>query len=175
LPDADAAADPRPDEFSRPNLVSHDLYAGSTLLGEALFFRLNLPERWQLAAGLSRPEVAATHQRKYKTWVANGDAWYVIYDQERRWALELAVRIRSLRRRNTDQPVDILSVGGHPASASRRTIRRGLPWKRHDVTYMTIAFECPITERRVELEFSGWCPNDGFEEMRQVVRYIICH
>lgn len=156
-------------------MVSHDLYAGNTLLGEALFFRLKLPENWELAAGLSRPEVAATHQRKNKIWVANGDAWYVIYDQERSWVMEMAARVRSHGRRKSDQAAEVLAVSGHPANARWKTTRRGLPWKRHDVTQLTITFECPSTERRVELEFSGWCPRRGFEEIREAVRYLICH
>lgn len=140
-----------------------------------MFFRLQLPEQWQLAAGLSRPEVAATHQRKHKTWVANGDAWYVIYDPERNWAMELVARIRGQRKGKSPPEVEVLSVAGHPAIASWKTTRRGLPWKRHDVTYLTISFECPSTDRRVELEFSGWCPRRGFEEMREAARYLICH
>ena len=156
-------------------LISHDLFAGNSLLGEALYLRLNLPEHWQLAAGLSRPEVAATHQRKNKTWVANGDAWYVIYDEQRRWALELAIHVRGMRKRKPDHSAESLAVAGHPANVTWKTTRRGLPWKRHDVTFMKILFECPATDRRLELEFSGWCPRPGFEELREAVAHINCH
>lgn len=175
MPDPEAAADSNPEAFSIADLVSHDLYAGNSLLGEALFFRLNLPKHWELAAGVSRPEVSATHERKHKTWVVHGDAWYVIYDQERGWAMELAARVRGQGRRASHRQAEVLAVSGHAARAHWKTNRRGLPWKRHDVTYMTITFDCPYTERRVELEFSGWCPPRGFEEMREAARYLICH
>ena len=156
-------------------LVRHDLFAGNSLLGEAFYLRLNLPEHWQLAAGVSRPEVAATHQRKNKIWVAHGDAWYVIYDEQRHWAMELAVHVRGMRKRNIKQPSDSIAVAGHTASVAWKTTRRGLPWNRHDVTFMTVGFECPSTDRRLELEFSGWCPRLGFEEMREAARNLNCH
>jgi hypothetical protein len=119
--------------------------------------------------------VAAIHERKYKSWVANGNAWYVVYDQDRGWALELAARIRGMSRRKIDQPADSLIVAGHPAGVTWKTTRRGLPWKRHEVTFMTIELECSITERRLEFEFSGWCPKQGFDEIREAVQFLKCH
>lgn len=157
------------------NLVKHDVYAGNNIFGETLFLRLPLPDTWQLAPGVSRPEVAATHERRSHTWVVSGRAWFVVYQPEYKWALELAMDLRPMSKRAAETGAGETSISGHPARVSWRTRRRGLPWNRHDVTFMTIDFNCPISERRIQLEFSGWCPEGGFQEMLQAMRELSCH
>ncbi len=157
------------------NLVKHDVYAGNNLFGEALFLRLPLPETWQLAPGVSRPEVSATHERRNHTWVVSGRAWFVVHQPEQKWALELAMNLHPLSKRHAQLAAGEASVAGHPASVSWHTRRRGLPWNRHDVTFMTLDFNCPLSERRIQLEFSGWCPQLGFQEMLQAMRQLSCH
>lgn len=161
-------------EPARENLTRHDIFASNLILGESLFLSLHLPPGWELAPGVSRPEVVAAHERRNKRWVANGDAWYVVHDHERGWALELAIRIRTPIRSN-GIPESAVSAGGHPASVNWKERRRGLPWRRHTVTFMTLAYGCPHTERRIELEFSGWCPYEGFREILSALEYVRCH
>ena len=156
-------------------LVPHDILAGNILLGSAFFLQLNLPPAWQLAPGVSHPEVVAVHERRNKKWVVTGDGWYVVYHAEHGWALEFHIHARPPRPRQPNGAAQTVTVNGHPATVTWKTRRRGLPWKRHDVTFMTVAFHCPYSERDLELEFSGWCPQQGFDEVLHALRALRCH
>ncbi len=156
------------------DLETHDIYAGNVILGQALICGLRLPAHWQLAKGVSHPEVTATHERRNRKWIVTGDAWYVVFDGDRRWALELAIRVRPVSQRQLPAG-KVSSVSGHPAAVVWKTRRRGLPWRRHDVTFMTVHFTCPPSERRLSLEFSGWCPPEGFQEVLAAVQQLKCH
>ncbi len=155
-------------------LTPYDIQFRNLIFGRGALFRLYLPEDWALDRGLAPPEVTAAHERGGTRWVAAGQAWYVVYHPVRRWALELAVRVRPAPPRHapSGQP---LEVNGHIAQVRFHQKRRGLPWRRHTVTFMTIAWVCPQTERYLELEFSGWCPEEGFAAMREAVRHLGCH
>lgn len=156
-------------------LVSHEIFADNLLLGKSLFFSLGLPPGWHLAPGVGRPEIVAIHERAKKRWVVTGDAWYVIYHDEKRWALELALKIRPIPDNQQDQSGESISVNRHPGRLTWKHKNRGLPWKRHTVTFMNMVFDCLKTERRIQLEFSGWCPAEGFEEIQQAVQQLGCH
>lgn len=117
----------------------------------------------------------ATHQRRSRKWVVTGDAWYVIFDGDRRWALELAIHVRPTKDRAQGITGATTSVSGHTAALRWKTRRRGLPWRRHDVRFMTLEFDCPLTERRLSLEFSGWCPEAGFQEVLSAMQKLRCH
>ncbi|UCH61419.1 MAG: hypothetical protein JSV61_08025 [Anaerolineales bacterium] len=134
-----------------------------------------MPPNWQLAPGVSRPDISASHLRRDKNWVANGSGWYVIYDGDRRWALELAIHIRLFSNNPIPHTSDTHWVNGHTANLAWKTKRRGLPWKRHDVTFMILDFVCQYSERRIQLEFSGWCPQEGFAEILESMRHLRCH
>lgn len=157
------------------NLARHDIYADNSLLGEALLFSLSLPQVWKLAPGVSRPEVSATHERVGKSWVVTGSGWYVVYQEEKRWVMELAAHIRPLKKNSSPLSGETIWVASHPGQVKWCTKRRGLPWRRHDVTFMTVTFDCPTSERHLELEFSGWCPQDGFFEMLTALQHLRCH
>lgn len=150
-------------------------------MGRSLLFDLNLPPHWHLAPGVSRPEVNAIFRRNdEEKFVVSGNAWYVVYDGNRGWALEFAAQIRPLANNKVNAPMDtpkgeVISVANHPAEISWKVRRRGLPWQRHDVKYMTVSFKCHHTERRLCLEFSGWCPQEGFEEILKSLRFLKCH
>jgi hypothetical protein len=115
------------------------------------------------------------HERQHKNWVATGAAWYVVYHSEKGWAMELATRIRPLGKTPQEVNGEPLSVAGHPAQVSWKTKRRGLPWNRHDVEFMTVDFDCPLSERHLQLEFSGWCPPEGFREILRALSRLRCH
>ena len=117
----------------------------------------------------------ATHERRGRKWVAAGSAWYVVFDGGRNWALELAISTRPARNKVRDNPDETVSIGGHTARLHWKVKRRGLPWQRHTVRYMILDFECPQSEREIKLEFSGWCPNEGFQEVLQSVKQLQCH
>jgi hypothetical protein len=69
----------------------------------------------------------------------------------------------------------LVSIGDHASQVTWKIRRRGLPWQRHTVIYMTVVFDCPLSERRIRLEFSGWCPQQGFDEILAAVRQLRCH
>ncbi len=154
-------------------LEYHRIKIGNPIFGQARLIDIGLPQGWELAPGLSHPEVMATHERRGHLWVVAGQAWYVVYRPQERWALELAIQVRAA-------PSAPLSAGqgsmcAYAAAPVWKTRRRGLPWKRHDVTFATLAYECPHTERRITLEFSGWCPREGFLQMLEAARQWRCH
>ena len=154
--------------------VPHDISLTNLVLGEARLFRLMLPEKWEITRGLAPPDMQARHMRGGAPWVASGRAWYVVYHSEKGWALELEVRVTAHEKKppTGSQPIEI---GLHTGYVAWRKRRRGLPWKRHDVYFMTIGWYCPQTERHIELEFSGWCPQEGFEAIRAGILRTICH
>jgi len=115
------------------------------------------------------------HERENQKWVATGDAWYVVYHNETKWALELAVKIRPLTGSNNKDVGQSIAVNQHPGRISWTHKRRGLPWNRHTVTFMNVSFSCPQTERLIRLEFRGWCPREGFDEILQALEHIGCH
>lgn len=98
-----------------------------------------------------------------------------MHQPQEKWALELALNLRPSGKAAAQAEGGEISIAGHPARLGWRTRRRGLPWNRHDVTFMTIDFTCPLSERRIQLEFSGWCPERGFQEMLQAMRELSCH
>jgi hypothetical protein len=155
----------------------HEIFVDNLILGKSQLFTISLPPGWQLAPGVSRPEVSAIHTRRGKKWVANGDAWYVIFNSENKWALEMAAKIRSPKNPAASVPVagQPSSVGGHLSQVEWQEKRRGLPWNRHDVTFMILDFFCDLTDRRFVLEFSGWCPPEGFQAILQSLKFFRCH
>ena len=107
--------------------------------------------------------------------MATGSAWYVIYDGKRSWALELAISTRPARNKFRETPVETVNIAGHTAQIRRKERQRGLPWRRHTVKFLTVDFECPQSEREIKLELSGWCPEEGFQEVLQSIKQLQCH
>ncbi|MBI4772439.1 MAG: hypothetical protein HY784_18920 [Chloroflexi bacterium] len=158
-----------------PELVDHKIQASNVLLGESRFFTLRLPPEWTLAPGVSHPEITASHERRAVKWVAAGSFWYVLVDQERRRAMEFHGHLRPASGRPLRPGAEGAAVGGHPAEVHWKTRRRGPPWRRHDVTFMTVECECPQSERRLKLELSGWCPEASFREILASLAHLRCH
>jgi hypothetical protein len=155
--------------------VDHVIEAKNLVLGNSRFLTLPLPDGWDLAPGVSRPEVSASHVRRDIRWVVHGDFWYVVFERDLGWAMEVYGRMRPASKRANTQKVETTSIGGHPAMVDWKVRRRGLPWKRHDVTYMTVEFECLPSERDILLEFSGWCPEEGFRQILRALNKLGCH
>lgn len=157
------------------NVEKHVIEAGNPLMGSARFFTLLLPSEWKLAAGVGRPEINARYLDGDMRWVANGSFWYVLHHPGANWAMEFHCHIRPGRSRRNDMGGDQVVVGNHEAVASWKTRRRGLPWQRHDVHFLTVEFTCPQSSRNIRLEFSGWCPKEGFQEILDALRHVQCH
>jgi hypothetical protein len=155
--------------------LEHVLKAANAIMGSATFLTLYLDPDWGLAPGVGHPEVTASHERSEIRWVANGDFWYVLHNRRHGWTMELRGRFRPGGSGSLPREGETSSVGGHIASVRWHTRRRGLPWRRHDVRYMTVEYDCPTSERRILLEFSGWCEETGFRHALEALQAVKCH
>ena len=159
-------------EASGGDLVRHDIAVGNILYGSADFISLRLPEAWDLAPGVGRPEIIAVHERNGHKWIVSGRAWYVLYHQEMGWAMELTLH-SSVPRKST-QVGEMIEVHGHPAHIRRWTRRRGV-FRRKTITFVEVSYTCEQSERYIRLELSGRCPPEGFEEILRTVPHWQCH
>lgn len=155
--------------------IEHVLEAANPIMGSARFLTLRLSESWDLGRGVGHPEINASHERGSMRWVASGDFWYVLFDHDRGWAMEFHGTFRPIQNHKAGPTSDVASVAGHPARVEWRHRRRGLPWQRHDVHYMIVEYDCPQSDRSVRLEFSGWCPDEGFREILDSLAKLKCH
>jgi len=158
-----------------PDYVEHRIQAGNPIMGSSQFFTLHLPPAWNLTSGAGHPEIVASHERREIKWVVNGNFYFILFDGQRRWAMEFIGRLRPISDRPLKPAIESASVSGHPAGVRWTTRRRGLPWRRHDITYMMVDYDCPYSERRVSLEFSGVCPEEGFREVLAALKLLRCH
>lgn len=159
---------------SRAELVRHDIIISNILYGGAYFITLRLPETWDIASGVGRPEIVVAHTRHDRKWVASGRAWYVLYHRQLGWAMELRLGSGPLRRRWQPQGEDTIEVHGHTASVRRWQRRRGV-LRPKIITYVEVAYNCEQSDRFVKLELSGRCPPEGFAEMLRLVSEWWCH
>ncbi len=156
------------------DLIRHEIAAGNILMGNSTFLSLALPQTWTISIGAGRPEITASQERNGRRWVATGDAWYILHDAGRRWAVEVRLTAKPAGHSPPAVSVPALTVAGHPAAVTWQRRKRGLI-KRWPVTYVTVEFHCPLTERRLKLEFSGRAPDEAFQEIIEAAQYIRCH
>lgn len=156
------------------DLVHHEIVANNILLGASTFLSLALPQTWDISMGAGRPEITASREHNGQRWVATGDAWYILHDPDRRWAMEIRLTAKLPKRSREAISVSEITVAGHPASIIWNQRKRGLI-KRWSVTYVTVEFYCPRTERELKMEFSGRVPDEAFQEVVEATRYARCH
>ncbi|HEY58465.1 MAG TPA: hypothetical protein G4O04_08020 [Anaerolineae bacterium] len=156
-------------------VILHEIRLRNLVFGSLRLLRLALPAGWELEKGLAPPEVSATHERGGQRWAVTARAWYVVYHPAHRWAAELTIRIAPSPPKRSPNGAQPFQVNGHPATVRVHQKRRGLPLRRHTVTFLTIAWTCPHTDRYIELEYSGWCPEEGFTALRQATTQVACH
>jgi hypothetical protein len=156
------------------DLVHHEIVVNNILLGASTFLSLALPQTWDISMGAGRPEITASHERNGRRWVATGDAWYVLHDSDRHWAMEVRLTAKVPKRSRNAISISEITVAGHPASIIWNRRKRGLI-KRWSVTYVTVEFYCPRTERQLKVEFSGRVPDEAFQEVVEATRYVRCH
>ena len=155
-------------------LVRHDIAVTNILYGGAHFITLRLPETWDIAPGVGRPEIVATHMRHERRWIVSGKAWYVLYHRELGWAMELMLESRPVQRSLSLEGVENLAVHGHVAAVRRWQRKRGVIHPK-TITFVEFTFNCEETERWLRLELSGRCPPEGFQEMLPLVSGWWCH
>lgn len=159
---------------SGAELVRHDVTVSNLLYGGARFITLRMPEEWDIAPGVGRPEIVAAHLRHDRKWVASGKAWYVVYHRQRGWAMELMLSSGPLRKRWQPKDAEWVEVYGHPASVRRWQRRRGV-FRPKLITFIEVSYNCQPSERFMRLELSGRCPPEGFDEMLRLLSGWWCH
>jgi hypothetical protein len=143
-------------------------------MGNSTFLSLALPKPWTISIGAGRPEITASHERNGRRWVATGDAWYILHDGDRRWAVEMRLSAKPVGRSPKPASVQESTIAGHPATVTWQRRKRGFI-KRWLVTYVTVEFHCPLTDRQLRLEFSGRAPDEAFQEIIEATQYVRCH
>ena len=156
------------------DLVHHDIAIANVLVGASTFISLALPKTWDILKGAGHPEVTATHERNGRRWIATGDAWYILHNPDQHWAMELRLTAKLPGRSGRAAATPELTVAGHPARVTWQRRKRGF-FKRWVVTYVTVEFQCPQTERQLKLEFSGRVADEAFQEMIEAAKYVRCH
>lgn len=159
-----------PDE----KLIPHRIAVGNLIWGHADFLTLRMPEIWDIAPGVGRPEVVAAHERQGRRWVVTGKAWYVVYHRERGWAMELFLESRPSRRRASALSGEQATLYGHPASVRRWQRRRGV-FRPKTITFVEVTCDCAVSDRTIKVELSGRCPPEAFEEMLRLIAGWTCH
>jgi hypothetical protein len=157
-------------------LIRHDIAVSNVIYGVAHFLTLRLPEAWELAPGVSHPEVTAVHKRKGRHWIAAGRAWYVLYHRELGWAMELhiASRHRRYKPRARADGGERGRVHEHPAEIRRWTQRRGV-FRPRTITFVEVTLVCEESGRCIRLELSGRCPPEGFADVARSMPEWRCH
>jgi hypothetical protein len=155
-------------------LVRHDIAIANVLVGASTFISLALPKTWNIVKGAGPPEVTATHAHNGRRWVATGDAWYILHDPDRHWAMELRLTAKLPGRSDQAAAIPEITVAGHPTRVTWQQRKRGF-FKRWSVTYVTLEFQCPQTQRQLKLEFSGRVSDEAFQEMVEAAKYVRCH
>jgi hypothetical protein len=158
-----------------PELVKHEIGTRNILLGASTFLTLWLPPAWDLAPGVGHPEVVASHERRRQKWVASGKAWYVLQNAERNWAMELALEMGRPRARLPARAhSEPFEIEGHEGQLRRWQRARGL-FRRWQVNYVEVAYNCPQSDRFVRIELSGRCDQAAFEEVLATIPKWRCH
>jgi hypothetical protein len=156
-------------------LIVHEIGTRNLLLGASRFLTLRLPATWDLAPGVGHPEVVASHERRRQKWVSSGKAWYVLHNAERQWAMELALEVGRRRSRLAPGTVsEPVLVDGHEGWLRRWQRSRGL-FRRWQVSYVEVAYNCPQSDRFIRIELSGRCEEAAFEEVLATVSEWRCH
>ena len=155
-------------------LVRHDIAVGNILYGHAQFITLRLTDQWDIAPGVGRPEVDATHDRCNRKWIATGKAWYVLFHRELGWAMELMLESRVQGKLNPTDDTEQITVNGHPALVRRRQRKRGV-LRRKIITCIEVIFNCEVSDRQLRIELSGRCPPEGFQQVMETIPKWWCH
>ncbi len=156
------------------SLVRHDIAVGNILYGSAHFITLRLPEVWEIAPGVGRPEIVAVHERNQRKWIVSGQAWYVVFHRELGWVMELMLESRTRRKLKVHGPGESIEVYGHQAQVRRWQRRRGI-FRPRTITFVEVTYNCESSDRLLRLELSGRCPPEGFEQMLALLTKWWCH
>jgi hypothetical protein len=154
--------------------------AKNLLFGISYFLIFSLPEGWGIARSYLEPDVHSTVGRGGLVWVEAGQTDQIVFNRQRRIALDLMIQIKRGKYDTLDlKEMQVSSqgsgiVGGHPASYSLGEIRQGLIKKK---TYKTLrlCFYCPELQHTLFLHFTGICQESVLREIYESLADLECH
>lgn len=173
MPDLPPA--PTPPERKKQIVAAKNL-----LFGTGYFVIFSLPEGWGIVRSYLEPDVHSTVGRGGMVWVEAGQTDQIVFNRQRRIALDLMIQIK---RGKYDTP-DLMEMqvssqgsgtaGGHPASYSLGEVKQGFLKKK---TYKTLrlCFYCPELQHTLFLHFTGICQESDLREIFESLADLECH
>lgn len=167
--------------FSTPSERKKQIVAAKNLLfGTSYFLIFSLPEGWGIARSYLEPDVHSTVGRGGMVWVEAGQTDQIVFNRQRRIALDLMIQIKRGKCNSLDlKEMQVSSqgsgiVGGHPASYSLGEVKQGLIKKK---TYKTLrlCFYCPELQHTLLLHFTGKCQDSDLMEVYDSLPSLECH
>jgi hypothetical protein len=167
--------------FSTPSERKKQIVAAKNLLfGTSYFLIFSLPEGWGIARSYLEPDVHSTVGRGGMVWVEAGQTDQIVFNRQRRIALDLMIQIKRGKCDSLDlKEMQVSSqgsgiVGGHPASYSLGEVKQGLIKKK---TYKTLrlCFYCPELQHTLLLHFTGKCQDSDLMEVYDSLPSLECH
>jgi hypothetical protein len=167
--------------FSTPSERKKQIVAAKNLLfGTSYFLIFSLPEGWGIARSYLEPDVHSTVGRGGMVWVEAGQTDQIVFNRQRRIALDLMIQIKRGKCDSLDlKEMQVSSqgsgiVGGHPASYSLGEVKQGLIKKK---TYRTLrlCFYCPELQHTLLLHFTGKCQDSDLMEVYDSLPSLECH
>jgi hypothetical protein len=154
--------------------------AKNLLFGASYFLIFSLPEGWGITRSYLEPDVHSTVGRGGLVWVEAGQADQIVFNRQRRIAVDLMIQIKRGKYDTLDlKEMQVSSqgsgiVGGHPTSYSLGEVKQGLIKKK---TYKTLrlCFYCPELQHTLFLHFTGKCQESDLREIYESLADLECH
>jgi len=171
----DLPSSPTPSERKRQIVAAKNL-----LFGASYFLIFSLPEGWGITRSYLEPDVHSTVGRGGLVWVEAGQADQIVFNRQRRIALDLMIQIKRGKYDTLDlKEMQVSSqgsgiVGGHPTSYFVGEVKQGLIKKK---TYKTLrlCFYCPELQHTLFLHFTGKCQESDLREIYDSLADLECH
>jgi len=154
--------------------------AKNILFGTGYFLILDLPPGWGLSGSYLGPDVHSTVTRGHITWVDAGQVDQIVFNPQRKLALDLTIQIKLGKQNCLDlKGVQVNSqgsgvVGGHSASYYFGDVKQGFIKKKSYKT-LRLFFYCPELQRTLFLHFTGKCQETDLREIFDSLAGLECH
>ena len=171
----DLPPSPAPTEQKKQIVAAKNL-----LFGTSYFVILSLPDGWGIVRSYLEPDVHSTLGRGGIVWVEAGQADQIVFNRQRRIALDLMIQIKRGKHDILDlKEVQVSSqgsgvAGGHPASLCYGEVKQGL-FKKKTLKTLRVCFHCPELQHTLFLHFTGNCEEAVLREICESLAGLECH
>ena len=154
--------------------------AKNLLFGTGYFLIFSLPEGWGITRSYLEPDVHSTVGRAGLVWVEAGQADQIVFNRQRRIALDLMIQIKRGKYDTLDlKKMQVSSqgsgtLGGHPASYSLGEVKQGFI-KKKPCKALRLCFYCPELQHTLLLHFTGKCQESDLREIFESLADLECH